>query len=138
MTSPYKLNWQERDRRSLLGGSEAAAVLGLNPYSTDFDVWDRKVNEAPEFEGNSATRWGHLLEPLVVSEMAREDGVDPHDAERVLVVDSAHDSPFIVHPSESWLGVHVDGFVRPRSPLEPQFNKSDSKGDPSGMGICPE
>lgn len=111
--TPYDLRWEARDRRTILGGSEAAAVLGLDPYASEFDVYARKVLDEPEFEGNEATRWGNILEPLIVKEMARADGIDLTDPERVLIVDSAHDSPFIVHPTEPWLGVHVDGFTRP-------------------------
>lgn len=58
--------------RSLsIGSSEAAAAVGISPYSTPLEVYARKRGEIPEFEGNDYTRMGQLLEPIVKSEFCR-------------------------------------------------------------------
>ena len=70
---------QVMDRRSFLGGSDMAAVLGLSPYATPYQVWCEKTAEhAPEPDPQRAIyfRRGKMLEPYVI-EMAREEhGLD--------------------------------------------------------------
>lgn len=48
-------------RRTIIGGSEVAAIMGLNPYSSFKKVLMSKLELAP-FTGNTATRWGNLFE----------------------------------------------------------------------------
>lgn len=60
-------------RRSGVGGSEVAAVLGLSPYATPLDVWRSKV-EGYAREETQAMRRGRLLEPAVVAMYAEETG----------------------------------------------------------------
>lgn len=52
-------------RNETIGSSEIAAVLGLDPHRTPYDVWLTKTGEQPEFAGNEATKRGHILEPAV-------------------------------------------------------------------------
>lgn len=51
-------------RKGGLGASELPAILGLDPYRTEHDVWLVKTGRAPDFRGNAKTRWGHRLEQL--------------------------------------------------------------------------
>lgn len=53
-------------RRSWIGASEAAAVLGLNPYVTPFEVWAEKVGKLEAFEGNKYTDAGQRFEGAVL------------------------------------------------------------------------
>lgn len=53
--------WHEW-RRKGVGASESAAILGLCPYSTAFDVFMDKTGRAEAFEGNAATQRGQDLE----------------------------------------------------------------------------
>lgn len=59
-------------RRSSIGASEAAAVLGVSPWKKPIDLWMEKVGlvELEDIE-TSRKRWGKLLERAVVEE-ARE------------------------------------------------------------------
>lgn len=52
-------------RNETIGSSEIAAVLGLDPHRTPYDVWLTKTGQQPEFSGNEATKRGHILEPAV-------------------------------------------------------------------------
>lgn len=52
-------------RADYIGGSDAAAVVGLNPYVSTFSLWSEKTRQTPAFEGNLATRTGTFLEPFV-------------------------------------------------------------------------
>lgn len=52
-------------RKSGIGGSDAAAVLGLNPYTSAYAVYHEKLSLAEPFEGNDKTRLGSDLEEYV-------------------------------------------------------------------------
>jgi len=51
-------------RKSYITASEAAIILGLNPYSSPNKLKAEKVEST--FKGNSFTRVGQVLEPVVV------------------------------------------------------------------------
>jgi putative phage-type endonuclease len=59
-----------------VGGSDAAAVLGLSPYKTNFALWEEKTGlRAPEdLSDNEAVHWGNVLEEPVAQEFARRTG----------------------------------------------------------------
>ena len=61
-------------RRSGIGGSDIAAILGLSPWRTPLDVYRDKVEcvNQPETE---AMRWGLLLEDVIAREYARRECV---------------------------------------------------------------
>lgn len=59
-------------RRGFVGGSDAAAILGYNPWSDPWQVWAQKTGRAPEFEGDGRTRFGTRMEAVLL-ETARED-----------------------------------------------------------------
>lgn len=59
-----------------LGGSDAAAICGVNPYRTAFEVWLEKTGQKAPFEGNSRTRWGQRLEDVIAAAFAEETGYE--------------------------------------------------------------
>jgi putative phage-type endonuclease len=52
------------ERRSYLGASEIAAVLGLDKWRTPLDVYNDKLGLTPSFEGNNHTERGNRLEAV--------------------------------------------------------------------------
>ncbi len=54
-----------RERLGSIGGSDAGAILGLNPYRSPYTVWAEKTGRLPEQEDNEAMRQGHDLEAYV-------------------------------------------------------------------------
>lgn len=52
-------------RRQSIGGSDAAAIIGLNPWSTPYAVWADKTGKLPDQEDNEAMRQGRDLEDYV-------------------------------------------------------------------------
>lgn len=56
--------WKEK-RRGFIGGSDIAAILGYNSYSSPYQVYASKLGIGEEFNGNIATELGHYLEPFV-------------------------------------------------------------------------
>lgn len=65
--------WLEM-RRAGIGGSDAAAVVGLSRYSTPYDVYMDKLGIARAKEATRAMRLGSAMEPIIVQEYAEEVG----------------------------------------------------------------
>lgn len=62
------------ERRNSLGASEAAAALGVSPYQTPIELWQRKLGIMPDQDESEAMRWGSLLEPIILAEYQRRTG----------------------------------------------------------------
>lgn len=60
-------------RRTGIGASQAAAVVGMSPYKTPLDVY-REVRGESTFAGNKHTRFGTFMEPSIVAMYADEIG----------------------------------------------------------------
>lgn len=63
-----------QNRRTGIGGSDVAPILGLSQWSTPLDVYLEKLGELPPKEETQPMRWGKLLEPLVRQEYAERTG----------------------------------------------------------------
>lgn len=62
------------ERNASIGGSDAAALLSLNDYSSPYQLWLEKTGQRPGFEGNIATETGNFLEPYIADLFTRETG----------------------------------------------------------------
>ena len=65
--------WKEL-RRGYIGGSDAASVIGLNPFKSAYSLWAEKTGQIPEFEGNLATDMGTYLEDFIAKLFEKETG----------------------------------------------------------------
>ena len=67
-------------RRQGIGGSDAAAVLGISPWRTARDLYYDKLNiaTADDDENWVAKAVGQLLEPLVAKVFERQTGLRVH------------------------------------------------------------
>ncbi len=71
-----------RNRGTYIGGSDAAAILGLSPYRTIGEVWLEKIRAQDALENETPlddpdvptrfTRWGKKWEPLIIEEYAEQ------------------------------------------------------------------
>lgn len=64
-----------RIRKTGLGGSDAGAVCGLNPYVSPMAVYRDKVSDETELEDNEAMRQGRDLEEYVAQRFMEETGL---------------------------------------------------------------
>ena len=65
-------------RRSGIGASDIAAIMGVSPWSTPRQVWISKVEpEAPEPMSNEDMDWGLRMERLIVDEACQRLGAAP-------------------------------------------------------------
>jgi putative phage-type endonuclease len=74
-------------RRQYIGGSDAGAVVGLNPYKSAYTLWAEKTGKVPEFEGNLITEVGSYLEDFVAKLFEKETGKKVRRKNRMLVND---------------------------------------------------
>ena len=61
-------------RHQYIGGSDAGAVVGMNPYKSRYALWAEKTNKVAGFEGNITTKVGAYLEDLVAQMFEEETG----------------------------------------------------------------
>lgn len=67
---------QLANRKSGIGGSEVAAILGLSPWRTALDVYLDKVGDGTPQVEHKRMRRGSALEPLILAEFERRMGVE--------------------------------------------------------------
>jgi len=75
--------WLEHRRRTI-GGSDAAAILGLHRNSTPMTVWADKTGRLPPEEETEAMRQGRDLEPYVADRWCEETGKKVHRVNRMI------------------------------------------------------
>lgn len=85
-------------RNEFIGGSDVAAILGLNRYRTAYEVWEEKKHSIKTFEGNAATEWGKKLEPVIIKHFEQVNNVKVFDNNE-RYISKEHD----------FLGCHPDG-----------------------------
>ena len=73
MTNKQRAAWL-KGRRTGIGGSDVAAVLGLNPWKTPLDVWNDKLGLSEDKEMSEPAYWGTVLEDTVAKEFQLRTG----------------------------------------------------------------
>ena len=61
-------------RKGYIGGSDAAAVVGMNRFVSPWSLWAEKTGAVEEFQGNLATETGTYLEAFVAKKFEEESG----------------------------------------------------------------
>lgn len=87
-------------RKSGIGGSDAAAALGLSPWKTPYALWEEKTGRASDTEPTERMDWGNRLESIIAAVYAKERG---------FVLDKPG---MIAHPDYPWMLASVDYHVR--------------------------
>ncbi|MBQ8836431.1 MAG: YqaJ viral recombinase family protein [Clostridia bacterium] len=80
-----KEEWLALRKMMGIGGSDAGAVVGLNPYKSAYSLWAEKTGRVAEFEGNLTTEVGSYLEEFVAKLFERETGKRVRRKNRMLV-----------------------------------------------------
>jgi putative phage-type endonuclease len=101
-TFASRAEWLEA-RRSRLGASEIAGVMGASPWASPWSIWAEKVGLAPAWDDADAEgpmRFGRDLEPIINRWFTYRTGL--HVAGEQALVD---------HRSYPWHSATVDGLV---------------------------
>lgn len=59
-----------------IGGSEAAAACGLDPFRSRVQLWLERTGRAPARDMTEQMRWGTILEPIIVRELRDVYGIE--------------------------------------------------------------
>lgn len=111
-SSPYVEDseaWHDARARGI-GGSDAATILGLQPYGTDrVELWRQKTGREESKVGNAAVRYGSIIEPHVRRWLLeRADDTAPIYGDFADLVDHPVQ---LHHPEYEWMRGHVDGVL---------------------------
>lgn len=95
-------NEQREIRRSGIGGSDVAAIVGISPWKTPHDIWEQKLDiDQESLEESDALIFGTLVEPVLRGEFSRRNP-------DLLV----KENPDIIrHPDYPYFLANVDGDV---------------------------
>ena len=90
---------QRLERMGYIGGSDAAAILGLSPYRSAIELWLEKTGQTEQ--GNDTpsepAEWGNILENTVAQEYARRTGL------KIARVNQTRR-----HPKHDWMRANLD------------------------------
>lgn len=87
--------WHEL-RRTKIGASDAAVIMGVSPWMTKMELWEEKMGFRTRPQTNPAMERGNALEPI-----ARQAYIDLTGVEVVPVV--------VFHPEHEWMMASLDG-----------------------------
>src|SRR5690625_1801045 len=62
------------ERQKGIGGSDASAILGFNPWKSAFELYIEKTSDTVQEIDNEAIHWGNVLEDVVAEEFTRRTG----------------------------------------------------------------
>lgn len=103
-------------RRQGIGGSDAAAILGLDPFKTPLAVYLDKRGELPDDGASEAAEWGNRLEPFVadaaldrINTERDQRGLPPVKARRRKAILRHPDIEFMVANIDREIVGHEDG-----------------------------
>jgi putative phage-type endonuclease len=99
-------------RRTGIGGSDAAAVLGVSPWVTPLQLYMRKRGEIPEQESSEPMAWGLRLEEVIAKHWQSLDGRKIQRVNRILR-----------HPKHAWCLANLDRVIwcDGHMPVVPRF-----------------
>ncbi len=113
-------------RRSVLGGTDAAAILGVSRYRTAWDVYADKAGwAAPSGEMSEDALWGLILEEPIREEYARRAAIEVRKPVRL-----------VRHPERRWQAGHLDGRAADRGlEIKTRSWQDDEWGEPGSDEI---
>ena len=89
-----------KQRMKGCGGSDAATIMGVNPWRSPFDLWMEKTGEFVQDASNEKMYWGTVLEDIVAREFTKRTGKKVRKRNAILQ-----------HPDHGWMIANVDRLV---------------------------
>jgi len=114
-------------RATGLGGSDAAAAVGLSRWKSRYQLWLEKTGHAEPFTGNDATHWGNMLEPIVRQEYANRTGLSIITPGETLK-----------HPDFPFVLANIDGIVPDDRIVECKTGRPSNDWGEPGTSEIPE
>lgn len=118
--------WLE-ERRKGVGGSDVAAILGLSPWKTAFQVYQEKRGEVENWKGNETTDWGQRMEPAIRQWYSDVTGRPVRLPEKILY-----------HKQHPFMLASLDGFTDDGRVVEIKTARSSKGWGEPGTGEIPD
>tara|TARA_R110000765_G_scaffold426445_1_gene542100 strand:- start:3387 stop:4391 length:1005 start_codon:yes stop_codon:yes gene_type:complete len=83
-------------RQSGIGGSDIAAIIGVSPYATAYDIYQSKTQPVNE-DSNEFAYWGTVLEDVVAREFSKRNGLKIQNVNFLMR-----------HPEHHWAIANID------------------------------
>lgn len=92
-------NISKEERKNWIGASESAALFGVSPFTTYFELWHQKAGNlpAPDLDGNERVFWGTVLENAVAQGITEREGLTIRNVRR-----------YVAHKSVPKMGASLD------------------------------
>lgn len=107
MTAEQRQEWLQQ-RRTGIGGSDAAVVLGMSKWKTPLQLYQEKLSSEQSYFDNEPMKWGRVLEPVIRQEYAERTGQTILKTGEELIRSEQH--PFMV--------ASLDGFTEDEKVVE--------------------
>lgn len=97
---------QRKDRRLGIGGSDIAAILGINKWATPLDIFLEKISIEEPYEqdnsliGPNPMEWGNIMEPVLIKHF-----------ERATDLACVTDLETFVHPDYPYMRANIDARI---------------------------
>src|SRR5574343_982245 len=117
--------WEER--RKGIGGSDVAAILGISPWKSDYQVYLEKIGEAGPKKQNDAMSYGLLVEPVIRQWYTNETAnvfIIPHGP--------------IASKKYPWMRATLDGVTRAPRVIEIKTARSSQDWGEPGTDEIPD
>lgn len=100
--------WLEA-RRTGIGGSDIAAIMGFSNYATIYDVYKSKMGEKEEQNGDNddLRHWGNILEEPIAQKFSRRTGMKIQNI-----------NVMMRHPEKTWAIANIDKAI-----INPEISK---------------
>lgn len=92
---------QRKLRVNGIGGSDAAAILGVCQWRSPLEIYLEKIGEVESATESAPMKWGSLLEKVILDEYVRETNKEVEESQLTYT-----------HPSHPWMFAHVDGLIK--------------------------
>lgn len=127
-----------KERKAGIGGSDVAAVLGINPYRTPLDVYLDKTNPNVEDKPISdSAYWGTLLEDQVANEFSRRTGMKVQRVNQSLQQNFMHKLTHMqgwTNLPTNWARANIDrAVINPNLAKTVRIAKPGSKFESKGL-----
>ena len=116
-----------QDRMTGVGGSDAAAVLGLSKYKTPLQVYLEKRGEVTSQPDNENMLWGRVLEPVIRQQYAERNQRTVRLPEQM-----------IRHPKYEFMIANVDGVTDDSRLVEIKTARNATEWGESGSDQVPQ
>lgn len=119
------------DRRGFIGSSDIAAIIGLSPFKTAYELWEEKTADTWEESDNPILRRGRRAEPFLLETLKGEFDIWVTEAN----VRVQHPKYDFLHAESDFRYVIDSGKVDPDAlTVNPQYYSVDTWGGAQNIG----